>query len=113
MKPTITFEDFSKIDMRIGTIIEIHDFPEARKPAYQLSIDFGDIGIKKSSAQITAVYSKSDLINKQVVAIINFEKKQIANFFSECLILGVENKENNIVLLQSNFNKLKNGTKIS
>ena len=113
MKPTITFEDFSKIDMRIGTIIEIHDFSEAQKPAYQLSIDFGDLGIKKSSAQITAIYSKSDLINKQVVAIINFEKKQIANFFSECLILGVENKENNIVLLQSNFNKLKNGTKIS
>lgn len=113
MKPTITFDDFTKIDMRIGTIIEIQDFPEARKPAYQLSIDFGEIGIKKSSAQITELYSKSDLMNRQVVAIINFEKKQIANFFSECLILGVENSQNNIVLLQSNFNNLKNGTKIS
>jgi tRNA-binding protein len=113
MKPTITFEEFTKIDMRIGTIIEIYDFPEVRKPAYQLSIDFGDLGIKKSSAQIIDLYSKSDLINKQVVAIINFEKKQIANFFSECLILGVENNQNNIVLLQSNFNNLKNGTKIS
>ena len=113
MKPTITFDDFTKIDMRIGTIIEIQDFPEARKPAYQLSIDFGEIGIKKSSAQITELYSKSDLMNRQVLAIINFEKKQIANFFSECLILGVENSQNNIVLLQSNFNNLKNGTKIS
>ena len=113
MKPTITFEEFSKIDMRIGTIIEINDFPEARKPAFQLRIDFGDLGIKKSSAQITDLYSKSELINKQVVAIINFEKKQIANFFSECLILGVENNQNNIVLLQSNFDNLKNGTKIS
>ena len=113
MKPTVTFDDFTKIDMRIGTIIEIQDFPEARKPAYQLSIDFGEIGIKKSSAQITELYSKNDLMNRQVVAIINFEKKQIANFFSECLILGVENSQNNIVLLQSNFNNLKNGTKIS
>ena len=113
MKPTITFEEFTKIDMRIGTIIEIHDFPEVRKPAYQLSIDFGDLGIKKSSAQIIDLYSKIDLINKQVIAIINFEKKQIANFFSECLILGVENNQNNIVLLQSNFSNLKNGTKIS
>ena len=101
MKPTINFEEFTKIDMRIGTIVEIHDFPEVSNPAYQLSIDFGDLGIKKSSAQIIDLYSKIDLINKQVVAIINFEKKQIANFFSECLVLEIENNNQEIVLLQA------------
>jgi tRNA-binding protein len=113
MKPIISFEDFTKVDMRIGTIIEVFDFPEARNPAYQLKIDFGALGIKQSSAQITDLYSKEELINRQVVAIVNFKKKQIANFFSECLILGIANQENNIVLLQSNSQNLKNGTKIS
>ena len=73
MKPTITFEDFLKVDIRIGTIIEVNDFPKARKPAYQLKIDFGVLGIKKSSAQITDLYTKEDLLNKQVTAIINFK----------------------------------------
>ena len=113
MKPKITFEDFSKIDMRIGTIIEVHDFPKAHTPAYQLKIDFGGLGIIKSSAQITDLYSKSDLIDRQVVAIVNFEKKQIANFFSECLVLGIQNNESQIVLLQSTIKNLKNGVKIS
>jgi tRNA-binding protein len=87
MKEEITFEDFLKVDIRIGTIIEVNDFPKARKPAYQLTIDFGDLGIKKSSAQITDLYSKKDILNKQVSAIINFKPRQIANFMSEVLVL--------------------------
>ncbi|MFT5762021.1 MAG: tRNA-binding protein, partial [Polaribacter sp.] len=78
MKQEITFEDFTKVDIRIGTIIEVNDFPKARKPAYQLIIDFGDLGIKKSSAQITDLYKKEDLINKQITAIVNFKPRQIA-----------------------------------
>ena len=78
MKPEINFEDFSKIDIRIGTIIEVSDFPKANKPAYQLTIDFGALGIKKSSAQITDLYTKKELLNKQILAIVNFKKKQIA-----------------------------------
>lgn len=88
MNTSISFEDFQKIDLRVGTIIEVNDFPNAKKPAYQLTIDFGVLGIKKSSAQITALYSKDDLLNKQIVAVVNFPKKQIANFMSECLIIG-------------------------
>ena len=113
MKPTISFEDFTKVDMRIGTIVEVLDFPKARKPAYQLKIDFGALGVKNSSAQITDLYSRQELLGKQVIAIINFEKKQIANFFSECLVLGIANNQNHIVLLQSDTKNLKNGSKIS
>ena len=87
MSETITFEDFSKIDLRVGTIIEVNDFPEAHKPAYQLTIDFGDLGIKKTSAQITALYAKEDLLDRQIVANVNFADKQIANFMSQCLVL--------------------------
>ncbi len=112
-KETITFEEFSKIDLRIGTIIEINDFPKARKPAYQLKIDFGDLGIKNSSAQITNLYTKEELLNKQVIAIVNFKKKQIANFFSECLVLGIANINNEIVLLQASKNNLKNGQQVN
>ena len=96
----ISWEDFEKVDIRVGTIIAADDFPTARKPAYQLTIDFGKLSIKKSSAQITGMYSKEELINKQVVAIVNFPVKQVANFFSECLVLGVYNEENEVVLLQ-------------
>ena len=113
MKSEITFEDFSKIDLRIGTIIKVVDFPKARKPAYQLTIDFGELGIKKSSAQITQLYNKEDLIGKQITAIINFQKKQIANFFSECLILGIQNDKQEIVLLQSSKLNIKNGEQIN
>ncbi len=81
----ISFEDFQKVDIRVGTIIEVLDFPKARTPAFQLKIDFGDLGIKKSSAQITSLYSKDSLIHKKVLAVVNFEAKQIANFKSECL----------------------------
>jgi tRNA-binding protein len=96
----ITWQDFEKIDIRVGTILEVNDFPNARKPAYQLTIDFGKMGIKKSSAQITAHYKKEELMNKQVVAVVNFPPKQIANFFSECLVLGVYTDQKEIVLLQ-------------
>ena len=88
MTDTITFEDFSKVDIRVGTILEVNDFPKAKNPAYQLTIDFGDLGIKKSSAQITTLYSIEDLIGRQILAVVNFPKKQIANFQSECLVLG-------------------------
>lgn len=110
-KELISFEDFQKIDIRIGTIIEVNDFPKARIPAYQVIIDFGSLGIKKTSAQITSLYTKSQLLNKQVLAIINFEPKQIANFKSECLILGVQNGKD-VVLLQTH-KVAKNGTKVS
>lgn len=112
MKPEITFEDFLKIDIRTGTIVEVNDFPKARKPAYQLKIDFGDLGIKKSSAQITDLYTKDELLNKQVSAIINFKSRQIANFISEVLVLGIYNTDRNVVLLQTS-KPIKNGEKIS
>lgn len=96
----ISWEDFEKIDIRVGTILEVNDFEKARKPSYQLKIDFGSIGIKNSSAQITALYNKEELIGKQIVAVVNFPPKQIANFFSECLVLGVYNERNEVLLLQ-------------
>ncbi len=111
MNKTITFEDFSKIDLRVGTIIEVNDFPEARHPAYQLTIDFGDLGIKKSSAQITTRYKKEDLLQRQIVAVMNFPKKQIAKFMSECLVLGAVNGKD--VILLNPENKVKNGRVVS
>ena len=107
----ISWEDFEKIDIRCGTVIEVKDFPNARKPAYQLTIDFGKEGIKNSSAQITHHYSKEELLNKQVVAVINFPIKQIANFFSECLVLGIYDENNEVILLQPE-RKVANGMKI-
>jgi len=112
MEKEINFEDFLKVDIRIGTIIEVNDFPKARKPAYQLTIDFGELGIKKSSAQITDLYSKEDLKNRQVSAIVNFKPRQIANFMSECLVLGVYNEDGNVVLLQAK-KSIKNGEQVS
>ena len=108
----ISFEDFLKVDMRVGTVIEVNDFPKARKPAYQLRIDFGDLGIKKSSAQITGLYTKEELLNKQVMAVVNFKPRQIANFMSECLVLGVYNQEGHVVLLQAS-KPIKNGEQVS
>ncbi|WP_457609777.1 tRNA-binding protein [Lutibacter sp.] len=113
MKTEISFEDFTKVDIRIGTIIQANDFPKANKPAYQLVIDFGNLGIKKSSAQITSLYTKEELLNKQILAIVNFKNKQIANFISECLVLGIENNQKKIVLLQASKSKLKNGEQVS
>lgn len=96
----INWDDFEKIDIRSGTILEAVDFPKARKPSYQLRIDFGPLGIKHSSAQITHHYPKEELVGKQVVAVVNFPPKQIANFFSECLVLGVYDENNQVILLQ-------------
>ena len=111
MQQNLTWLDFEKVEMRIGTIIEVNDFPQARKPAYQLTIDFGtEIGIKKSSAQITKRYRKEDLVGKQIVAVVNFPKKQIGNFMSECLVLGSVN-EDDIVLLSSDM-KVENGLRV-
>lgn len=112
LKPIIRFEDFTKVDVRIGTIIEVNDFPKAHKPAFRLTIDFGELGIKKSSAQITKLYSKDKLIGKQVTAIINFEARQIANFKSECLILGVQQRDE-VTLLQASKQPIKNGEQAS
>jgi tRNA-binding protein len=95
----ISWDDFTKVEIRTGTIIEVSDFPNARKPAYRLKIDFGDSGIKHSSAQITHHYSKESLLNKQIIAVINFPPKQIANFFSECLVLGVYDENNQVILV--------------
>lgn len=107
----ISWDDFEKIDIRSGTILEASDFPGAKKPAYQLTIDFGDLGIKRSSAQITTLYKKEELTGKQVIAVVNFPVKQIANFFSECLVLGVYNENKEVILLQPSF-PVKNGSKI-
>jgi tRNA-binding protein len=108
MSNTIQFEDFTAVDLRVGTIIEVKDFPEARNPAYQLTIDFGALGIKKTSAQITTLYTKEDLFNKQIVAVVNFPKKQIAKFMSECLVLGAVNGKD-VILLNPDI-PVKNGS---
>jgi tRNA-binding protein len=109
---TITWDDFEKIDIRTGTIIAVNDFPKARKPAYQLTIDFGtELGIKSSSAQITIHYKKEDLLNRQVVAVVNFPSKRIAGFISECLVLGVYDENKDVILLQPS-QAVTNGMKI-
>lgn len=108
---SISWEDFEKIEMRVGTILEVQDFPKAKKPAYQLVIDFGKLGIKKSSAQIVNLYLKEELIGKQIIAVVNFPPKQIANFISECLVMGIYNESNDVVLLQPERNT-ENGCKI-
>jgi len=107
----ITWDDFEKIDVRAGTITEVNDFPKAKKPAYQLTVDFGDIGIKKTSAQITQLYSKEELIGKQVVAVVNFPPKQISNFSSECLVLGIYTDKKEVVLLTPD-KKVENGWQV-
>lgn len=96
----INWDDFEKIDIRSGTILEVTEFPKAKKPAYQLRIDFGPLGIKQSSAQITHHYTIDELKGKQVVAVVNFPPRQIANFFSECLVLGIYDTNNQVILLQ-------------
>lgn len=110
MEKIITFEEFTKVDLRIGTIIEINDFPEARNPSYQLIIDFGALGIRKSSAQITTLYTKDALLYKQIVAVVNFPKKQISKFMSECLVMGAV-MEKDVFLLSPEI-KVKNGTPV-
>ena len=107
----ITWDDFEKVDMRVGTIIEINDFPAARNPAYQLKIDFGELGLKRSSAQITSLYKKEELLHKQVIAVVNFPPKQIGNFMSECLVMGVYGENKEVTLIQPE-RSIKNGSKI-
>ncbi len=107
------WEDFEKTEMRVGTILEANDFPEARKPAYQLTIDFGtQIGILKSSAQITKIYTKEQLAGRQVIAVVNFPKKQIGKFMSECLVLGAVGQDGDVTLLSPDF-KVENGLRIA
>lgn len=109
---TIQWSDFEKIDMRVGTITEVNDFPQARKPAFKLVIDFGgEIGFKKSSAQITVHYKKEDLLHRQVIAVVNFPPKQIGTFISECLVLGVYDENRDVLLLQP-AKSVGNGSKI-
>ncbi|NVJ60661.1 MAG: tRNA-binding protein [Gammaproteobacteria bacterium] len=109
----IEWSDFQKIDIRVGTIIAVDDFPEARKPAFKLKVDFGsEIGIKKSSAQITELYSKETLIGKQVLAVINFPAKQIGPVQSECLVTGFHQEDGSVVLSTVDF-KLPNGSKLA
>jgi tRNA-binding protein len=108
----LTWNEFERTDMRVGTIIAVNDFPEARKPAYQLTIDFGvEIGIRKSSAQITKRYKKEELLNRQIVGVVNFPKKQIGKFMSECLVLGAVGEEGDVILLAPDF-KIENGLRI-
>jgi tRNA-binding protein len=109
----LTWEEFERVEMRVGTIIDVDDFPEARKPAYQLTIDFGElIGIRKSSAQITKHYRKDELLQRQVVAVVNFPKKQIGKFMSECLVLGAVESDGGVVLLHPDL-KVDNGLRIA
>jgi tRNA-binding protein len=107
----ITWKDFEKVELRAGTIIEVEDFPEARKPAYKLKIDFGELGVKRSSAQIKNLYTKDELLGKQVLAVVNFPPKQIATFYSEVLTTGFYLPTGEVVLLHPE-RKVPNGAKL-
>lgn len=107
----IQFADFLKVDIRVGTIVSVEDYPEARKPAYKLEIDFGDLGKKRSSAQITKHYRKEDLLGKQVIAVVNFPSKQIGKFMSEVLTLGLPDENGQVVLLEPTA-KVPNGGRL-
>lgn len=106
----INWNDFTKIEIRVGTIISAEIFKEAKKPAYKLVIDFGDFGTRKTSAQITKLYSPDEIMGKQVIAVVNFPPKQIANIISECLVLGAVNEDE--VTLLTTDNTVKNGLRI-
>jgi tRNA-binding protein len=111
LSPPIEWPDFEKIDIRVGTILEVNEFPKAKRPAWQLTVDFGPIGILKSSAQITDLYNREDLVGRQVLAVVNFPPKQIANFFSECLVLGVYTDKKEVVLIQPD-RQVENGWRL-
>ena len=108
---TISWDDFEKIDMRVGTIVEVTDFPKAKNPSYQIKIDFGELGIRRSSAQITSLYTKDQLTGKQIIAVVNFPPKKIADFYSECLVLGIYSTDKEVVLLEPE-RAVGNGRKI-
>ena len=110
-KNTLTWTDFEKVEMRIGTILSAEIFEEVKKPAYKIIVDFGPLGSRKTSAQLTALYKPEDLTGKQVVAVVNFPPKQIANMMSECLILGGLGEDRDVTLIQPG-KKVANGTKI-
>ncbi len=110
MEP-LSFAEFERVDIRVGTIVAVEEFPKARKPAYKLTIDFGTLGIKRSSAQITHHYTPEDLLNKQVLAVVNFPPKQIADFMSECLTLGVPDENGAVVLVQPGLS-VPNGARL-
>ena len=112
MDAKISYEDFLKVDMRVGTIISVEEFLEAHRPAWKLQIDFGPMGIMRSSAQIKELYKSSDLLGKQVLAVINFPEKQIGSFMSQCLVLGVIGEEKGVVLIGPD-QLVKNGSRIS
>lgn len=110
--PCITIEDFTKVDIRVGTVVATEDFPEAKKPAIKLFIDFGpELGTKKTSAQITHLYNKDNLIGKQVLAVVNFPPRQVGPFMSEVLVLGVSNEKHEIVLVGPD-NRVLNGQRL-
>jgi tRNA-binding protein len=96
---TIEWADFEKVELRAGTILAVEDFPEARKPAYKLTIDFGELGVRRSSAQITTLYTPEELVGRQVLAVLNFPPKRIAGFVSECLVTGFSTAEGDVSLV--------------
>lgn len=108
---TLTWDDFTKVEMRVGTILTAEIFKEVKNPAYKMQIDFGEFGIKKTSAQITKLYTPDELIGNQIIAVINFPKKQIANIMSECLVLGAVGDNKDVTLISPERN-IKNGTRI-
>ena len=110
---TIDWNDFEKVELRVGTIVEVEDFPEARKPAYKLKIDFGEaIGLRKSSAQITDIYQKDDLLGRQIVGVVNFPAKQIGPMRSECLVTGFHREDGAVVLARPD-SEVPNGAKLA
>ena len=110
---TIDWNDFEKVELRVGTIVEVEDFPEARKPAYKLKIDFGEaIGLRKSSAQITDIYQKDDLLGRQIIGVVNFPVKQIGPMRSECLVTGFHREDGAVVLARPD-SEVPNGAKLA